>query len=98
MLIVRYRIAISPPYPQALCEEAMGGLRDTNKFLTESEPWKLKGDDKAEERRAVRVCVRGPPPSFQRMGCTTYTQAGRQACRQAHYHGTPHTSHRRWCA
>lgn len=39
---------------QTLCEEAMGGLRETNKFLTDSEPWKLKGDDKAEDRRRVR--------------------------------------------
>lgn len=39
---------------QTLCEEAMGGLRETNKFLTDSEPWKLKGDERADDRRRVR--------------------------------------------
>ena len=32
----------------------MGGLRETNKFLTDSEPWKLKGDERADDRRRVR--------------------------------------------
>jgi methionyl-tRNA synthetase len=40
-----------------MCEEAMGALRDTNKFLTESEPWKMKGDDKALDRQRVRACL-----------------------------------------
>ena len=38
----------------------MGGLRETNKFLTDSEPWKLKGQ-RADDRRRVRgwscVCI-----------------------------------------
>ena len=38
---------------KVLSDEVMGGFRDTNKFLTEAEPWKMKGDDKAEARREV---------------------------------------------
>lgn len=33
----------------------MAGLRETNKFLTEAEPWKMKGDERAEDRK--RVCA-----------------------------------------
>jgi len=38
---------------KVLSDEVMGGFRDTNKFLTEAEPWKMKGEEKAEARREV---------------------------------------------
>eukprot|EP00624_Nannochloropsis_granulata_P000557 evm.model.NODE_1214_length_7623_cov_21.711794.3 len=38
---------------KVLSDEVMGGFRDTNKFLTEAEPWKMKGDEKAAARREV---------------------------------------------
>lgn len=44
---------------QTLCEEAMAGLRETNKFLTEAEPWKMKGDERAEDRKRVGACLVG---------------------------------------
>lgn len=55
------------PSLQTLCEEAMAGLRETNKFLTEAEPWKMKGDDKAEDRKRVRgtMVLIGSMPLFR---------------------------------
>lgn len=38
---------------KVLVDEAMGGVRDTNKFLTEAEPWKLKGEEQAPARQEV---------------------------------------------
>lgn len=33
--------------------KGMEAVRDTNKYITEAEPWKLKGDEYIEKRRAV---------------------------------------------
>ncbi|CAM9458655.1 unnamed protein product [Discosporangium mesarthrocarpum] len=43
---------------QDACAIAIAALRDTNKFLQDEEPWKLKGDEHAPRRlEVVRICL-----------------------------------------
>lgn len=44
--------------PQDACAIAMEALRDTNKFLTEEEPWMhKKPEEKPRNLETVRVCL-----------------------------------------